>query len=408
MKTSKTLAVTAKMTYKSLPDEEQAPACAPDVVPEKKEKKQKLKETKEAAKEEAKEEKDPDWTPDSGKDNPQTKVLDDENEIEIEWPCSFCQKRFQQLKFLQVHHRNKHQDQTLVQKKVFQCQECPRFFTVKKSLLNHKAKHLRKKQTVCNVCNAVFETPSELKEHVISHDLKMENPIAVAKNREILKKMKESEENVETEEIIFEHVEPQSHVSKENEMKVTDEIFNAIVESGAEPFDMEVSENEGTDSASLDESAEISLSTFFPNIVSSENNEVVAKKAGDTPAENPSAEKEDWYDEEWTCGNCPKRFAGEKFLDTHHNNKHKDLTKLFKKVYACKECPKSFAILKNLRNHRNIHANGIKCDQCGMEFNTTLKLNKHMKDFDHSLGARIEETKVDPAMLDQLDVNMET
>lgn len=418
---ARAVSVTAKMTYMSAPPEEEVPLEAPDIINNinntidtqlkdttstalKKVDKEPVEKPVEKPIEKVVEKPsiveqkhDPDWAPPSGSV--------ENNSEEIEWPCNFCPKRFQKIKFLTSHHRNKHPDETLIPKKVYQCQECPRFFTAKKSLRNHTVNHLKRKTAVqCNICNEMVDTQKELKEHMKGHtEVKVENSVAIARNLELIKQNTQQNDSTEVEEDIDEDVEEDvDDIEVQDEsltMDVTDEIFSSIVE--ADGFDESTLDEalDNLEDKNDSENADMSITSCFVPVeetplVVAPPDVVVPKETIEVPMDAAEAEEEDWYDEEWTCGNCPKRFAAEKFLNSHHTNKHNELTKITKKVFACRDCSKSFAILRNMKNHRAVHNKGIKCDQCDMEFRETKELNKHTRTFDHSLGARIDISDV--------------
>ena len=118
-------------------------------------------------------------------------------------------------------------------------------------------------------------------------------------------------------------------------MDETDEIFSSIVEAeGIEEDTLDEAPN-NSDDDNDSENADVSITSCFAPVeettlvlaetmVPMDDTEVPMKST-EVPIEAAEAEEEDWYDEEWTCGNCPKRFAAEKFLLSHHANKHKEL-----------------------------------------------------------------------------------
>ena len=229
-----------------------------------------------------------------------TELIIDE---EVEWPCVFCQKRFSAAALLLLHHREAHKDETVVKKRVFQCQQCPRFFKGMKSFVKHKDLHLE--ESKCEKCDKTFKNviglKGRIKAHMKSHS--NENAFAISKNQELIKDDKHPEKTMEE----------------------------------------------------------------IPMIIEDETNVV------DVSSE------ETWYDEEWACGLCPKRFSGENFLTGHHQRKHAEEAQKSKKVFACRECPKSFAVLKNIMSHRSTHGMPSKCDQCNIEFTNIEALREHMK-----------------------------
>ena len=219
---------------------------------------------------------------------------------EVEWPCGFCQKRFSPVARLLVHHEEAHKEKAIVKKRVFQCQQCPRFFKGMKSFVKHKDMH--SEESKCENCDKTFKNAIGLKVHLKTHtkSYSNENAFAISKNQElIIMNKKHSEESMEGE-------------------------TPMIVEGGANGFDT-------------------------------------------------------WYDEEWACGLCPKRFSGESFLKGHHQRKHAEESETSKKVFACRECPKSFAILKNMMSHRVAHSVETKCDQCNVDLTNGEALKEHMK-----------------------------
>ena len=224
---------------------------------------------------------------------------------EVEWPCAHCQKRFSAVALLLLHHKEAHREETIVKKRVFQCQQCPRFFKGMKSFVKHKDLH--SEENKCEKCDKTFKNviglKGRMKAHMKTHS--NENTFAISKNQELM-------------------------VDDKHQEKTMEEI---------------------------------------PMIIEDESNAV----AVDVIAE------ERWYDEEWACGLCPKRFSGESYLTGHNQRKHAEEPEKWKKVFACRECPKSFAILKNMTSHRSAHSVSTKCDQCNVEFTSSQTLREHMK-----------------------------
>ena len=200
---------------------------------------------------------------------------------EVEWPCAFCQKRFATVDLLMIHHEEVHRGETMVAKRVFQCQQCPRFFKEKKSFTKHKSMH--SEGSKCGQCDKTFKNAIGLKIHTKSHtkEQSRKNVLKISKNR-----VEAMMENKNPEEQIVETIEKPMMITEDD--SVTGE--------------------------------------------------------------------ETWFDEEWVCGLCPKRFTGEDFLKGHLERKHAaEESGDHKKVFACRKCPKSFATLETTMSHRSAH-----------------------------------------------------
>ena len=250
----------------------------------------------------------------------------DEKELikdeEIEWPCGFCQKRFTAVDLLRLHHKEAHREEKMVKKRVFQCQQCPRFFKGMKSFVKHKDMHLEENK--CEKCDKTFKNAIGLKGRIQAHmkTHSNENVFAISRNQELIMDVKHPEKTMAEIPIVMEGL---------------------------------------------------------PMIIEDDSNDVAVGVISEEIVPVGVLTKETWYDEEWACGLCPKRFTGENFLTGHHQRKHGEELQKSKKVFACRECPKSFAILKNMESHRTTHSMPTKCDQCNVEFTNMEALREHMK-----------------------------
>jgi len=261
----------------------------------------------------------------------------EKEEIEVEWPCTYCPKRFQQMKFLTNHHNNKHPEQTLVQKKIFQCQECPKFFTSRKPFTKHNSKHKNKEE----------KTRPKPKP-------KIENDAAIERNLQFIKQIEAEVDTLENEE--------QGGTLEENVEETEDSQETPLfpgpdANTETEPVFMDVSESTTTVE---EEEEEDNLVIVEPEVCVNIPEETTIDENQTAEEENvPNVtEEEVWYREEWICGLCTKRFSGETFVNTHFENKHVGEAKKSKKVFACiiDDCTKAFQILHKMKSHLRIHS----------------------------------------------------
>ncbi|XP_046597352.1 zinc finger protein 62 homolog isoform X1 [Neodiprion lecontei] len=112
--------------------------------------------------------------------------------------------------------------------------------------------------------------------------------------------------------------------------------------------------------------------------------------------------KHDDTEYQFTCDKCSKQFKIKSDLSTHLKSLHTEAPSLvceicgksckngtamsshrrkhrtdFKK-FECNICKRIYKSEHNLSNHLLVHEKGITCNECGMEFNCTKRLNYHM------------------------------
>jgi len=293
---------------------------------------------------------------DSGPNEPN----EGKDESEVEWPCNYCSKSFQQINFLEDHHNMKHPEQSLVEKKIFQCQSCPKFFTTRKPFNKHKGKHLIGKGGLrhCKKCSEVFNGTKDLMVHIKSSHPKsnIENTAAIERNLQLIKTF----ENKADEHLLESEYES---VTFDDATEATQGLQEArkpgtTSDSGTGPKSLylEASESVGESRTPFEDG-----NNFRP--VESQTSENVpvgksGKVSSGLPEESLTSALEEnvWYQEEWICGLCAKIFSGENFVNIHLEKKHIGETKRSTKIFACKKCTKSFAVLQNMEAHLRTHS----------------------------------------------------
>ena len=88
------------------------------------------------------------------------------------------------------------------------------------------------------------------------------------------------------------------------------------------------------------------------------------------------------------CTYCPKKFAGEEYLELHNKSKHPKMVKelsndkkikiLSRQKINCNLCDKTFTNPSSLKLHKNIHTKPYKCFKCEKGFSQSGNMRTHM------------------------------
>jgi len=85
----------------------------------------------------------------------------------------------------------------------------------------------------------------------------------------------------------------------------------------------------------------------------------------------------------YQCKHCPKKFAGQEYLEIHQANKHVNSSGTLntvsrtKKNLNCSICDKSFPSKSSMKTHNNTHTKPNKCLKCDKGFSLPRNLKIH-------------------------------
>ncbi|XP_060809088.1 zinc finger protein ZFP2 isoform X4 [Amyelois transitella] len=82
-----------------------------------------------------------------------------------EFPCNACDKVFTRKVSFNLHMRRDH-----LLERPFQCMECPKNFSAKVGLENHRLTHLPMKMFQCELCKKSYTTKKSIKQHMKIHN----------------------------------------------------------------------------------------------------------------------------------------------------------------------------------------------------------------------------------------------
>ena len=111
-------------------------------------------------------------------------------------------------------------------------------------------------------------------------------------------------------------------------------------------------------------------------------------------SQNEDKDKKDEGSKIYQCEHCPKKFAGQEYLDMHRESKHTKSTVLKKdtkapskktiqtpikiKGFDCSICDRTFSNNASLKLHTNIHTKPYKCMKCDKAFSQAGNMKTHM------------------------------
>jgi len=218
--------------------------------------------------------------------------------------------------------------------KTYECDECPKKFTIKGTFRSHKNIHTDKYK--CLNCQKRFHGSRDLRNHNCERVLK--------------RRRNEIETNVNNAEV-----------------------------AGSNQVTLEMSEQQYSDQIKKEDFDTSCLTNKdIPDVMTYECKECPKKFTH----EGTFKTHKNIHTDKYKCSNCQKRFQGSRDLRVHNCarvlKQRNDSNVILGELFECKDCQKKFSKRSTLRTHQTIHTDKYKCSKCQQRFYTNQNLQNHI------------------------------